>query len=39
MECWLNLDKSITPKLQHSDSPVEIVCYPLRHALGALRVR
>ena len=39
MECWVNSDKSITPILQHSNSPIEIVSYPLRHALCALPVR
>jgi hypothetical protein len=38
MECWVNPVKSITPVLQHSNSPnaIAIVSYPLRPALCAL---
>ena len=36
MECWVNSAKSNTSILQHSNSPIETVSYPLRHALCAL---
>ncbi len=39
MEWWVNPDESSTPILQHFNSPIEIVSYPLRHALCTLRVR
>lgn len=38
MECWVSPAKSKTPLLQHSNSPMEIVPYPLRHAFCALLV-
>jgi hypothetical protein len=39
MECWVNSAKSITPILQRSNFPIEIVSYPLRRALFALWFR
>jgi hypothetical protein len=38
MECWVNPDKSITPVLQHSNSPIEIMPCSLRHARCTLLV-
>jgi hypothetical protein len=36
MECSFNPDKSITPILQHYNSPIESVSNPLRLALCTL---